>query len=186
MAIAEIAQNETVSANKTVPGFQDIAGASVRIFLGMVLLINSCQKLPLINHFADVITADAEGQPLWIQSYINWFSKIASSIGPPKIGITAMIVEFLLGISLLSGSLIRVSSLLGGIYFLLILMPLEAFGGVFAPDATDLGSAIGLSIALLLVFVYQPNKKLSFTKLDKISYQLLGKYPKIAAFLFRV
>src|SRR5438445_12860048 len=125
----------------------------LRVIFGLFWAADAYLKWSLIAQgidYRDLVSSAAQGQPSTVASWIRFWADIANSTpGFPYVIATA---ETVIAIFIIIGLFTKLTSLAGIVFSFLIWSTAEAFGGVFTPGATDIGTApfsMALSAGLL-------------------------------------
>ena len=114
----------------------------LRIIFGLFWAADAYLKWSLIAQgidYRDLVSSAAEGQPSTVASWVRFWGDIANSTpGFPYVIATA---ETVIAIFIIIGLFTKLTSLAGIVFSFLIWSTAEAFGGVFTPGATDIGTA---------------------------------------------
>ena len=114
----------------------------LRIIFGLFWAADAYLKWSLIAQgidYRDLVSSAAEGQPSTVASWVRFWADIANSTpGFPYVIATA---ETVIAIFIIIGLFTKLTSLAGIVFSFLIWSTAEAFGGVFTPGATDIGTA---------------------------------------------
>ena len=114
----------------------------LRIIFGLFWAADAYLKWSLIAQgidYRDLVSSAAEGQPSTVDSWVRFWADIANSTpGFPYVIATA---ETVIAIFIIIGLFTKLTSLAGILFSFLIWSTAEAFGGVFTPGATDIGTA---------------------------------------------
>ena len=113
----------------------------LRVIFGLFWAADAYLKWSLIEQgidYQDLVSSAAEGQPSTVASWIRFWADIAKST--PGFPYVTAVAETLIAIFIIIG-LFKLTSLAGIFFSFLIWSTAEAFGGVFTPGATDIGTA---------------------------------------------
>jgi thiosulfate dehydrogenase [quinone] large subunit len=127
--------------------------AALRIVFGGVWLIDAMFKWnpAFINNLTDYLTQGAQGQPVLVQDWINFWVR-GVSVDPHLFAIIVALSETAIAIGLLFGLFTEVA-IAGGIAMTLVIWSTaEGFGGPYAPGSTDIGT--GIIYALVFVALW--------------------------------
>lgn len=124
--------------------------AILRIVFGLVWLIDATLKWTpaFIANFTDYLAEGAQGQPVAVQAWINFWVHTVS-VNPHFFAIVVAIAETAIAIGLIFGLFTRIAISGGIILALVIWSTAEGFGGPYVSGSTDIGTAI----IYVLVFV---------------------------------
>jgi len=114
----------------------------LRVIFGLFWAADAYLKWSLIAQgvdYRDLVSSAAEGQPSTVASWIRFWADIANST--PGFPYTIAITETLIAIFIIIGLFTKLTSLAGVVFSFLIWSTAEAFGGIFTPGATDIGTA---------------------------------------------
>ncbi len=117
----------------------------LRIVFGIVWAIDAWFKWQpdFINKFSDYLTAPLDGQPVWIQFWINIIK-----VDPHIFAYLVAIGETAVAIGLIFGLLSNLTNIVGILLLIVIWTTAEGFGGPNTAGSTDIGAAI------IYVFVF--------------------------------
>src|SRR2546426_12142426 len=114
----------------------------LRVIFGLFWAADAYLKWSLIAQgidYRDLVSSAAEGHPSTVASWVRFWADIANSTpGFPYVIATA---ETVIAIFIIIGLFTKLTSLAGILFSFLIWSTAEAFGGVFTPGATDIGTA---------------------------------------------
>ncbi|MDR3546925.1 MAG: DoxX family protein [Candidatus Pacebacteria bacterium] len=124
--------------------------ALLRIAFGVVWAIDAGFKWTpsFINGFTGYLTSALDGQPAWIQDWINMWVHFVS-INPHAFAIVVALGESAIAAGLIFGLFTRLALAGGIILALVIWVTAEGFGGPYAAGSTD----VGTGIIYVLVFI---------------------------------
>jgi len=114
----------------------------LRVIFGLFWAADAYLKWSLIAQgidYRDLVSSAAEGQPSTVASWIRFWADIANST--PGFPYIIAITETLIAIFIIIGLFTKLTSLSGIVFSFLIWSTAEAFGGLFTPAATDIGTA---------------------------------------------
>src|SRR5207253_4967235 len=115
----------------------------LRVIFGLFWAADAYLKWSLIAQgidYRDLVSNAAEGQPSTVASWIRFWADIATST--PGFPYVIAVAETLIAIFIIIiGLFTKLTSLAGIVFSFLIWSTAEAFGGVFAQGATDIGTA---------------------------------------------
>ena len=114
----------------------------LRGIFGLFWAADAYLKWSLITQgidYRDLISSAAKGQPSTVASWIRFWADIANST--PGFPYIIAITETLIAIFIIIGLFTKLTSLSGIVFSFLIWSTAEAFGGLFTPGATDIGTA---------------------------------------------
>jgi nitrite reductase (NO-forming) len=120
---------------------------------------------------ADLITSAAQGQPNFVQGWINFWG--SATTGLPNFTVLVAILETIIAMFLLLGFLTPLISAIGIVFNLLIWSTAEGFGGIFQAGATDVGTGPLYAAIFAGLIVIQAGRQKG---LDKI---LHAKFPEV-------
>ena len=132
---------------------EDKSFAFLRIIFGGIWLIDASFKWSpaFLNNFTSYLTGGAEGQSIFVQTWIHFWVQTVS-VNPHFFGVIVAIAETALGIGLIFGICTELA-IAGGIALTLVIWTTaEGFGGPYIPGSTDIGAAI--IYALLFVALW--------------------------------
>ena len=114
----------------------------LRVIFGLFWAADAYLKWSLIAQgidYRDLVSNAAEGQPSTVASWIRFWADIANST--PGLPYAIAVAETLIATFIIIGFFTKLTSLAGIVFSFLIWSTAEAFGGVFTPGATDIGTA---------------------------------------------
>ncbi len=115
----------------------------LRLIFGLFWAADAYLKWSLIAQgidYQDLILSAAEGRPDAIASWIRFWASTAKAT--PSFPYIIAVTETLIALFLIIGLFTKLTAVLGIIFSFLIWSTAEAFGGVFAPGATDIGTSL--------------------------------------------
>ncbi len=114
----------------------------LRLIFGLFWTADAYLKWSLIAQgidYGNLISSATEGQPGPIVSWISFWGNLAKAT--PNFPYVIALIETAIAVFLLIGFLTKLTSLVGIVFSFLIWSTAEAFGGIFAPGATDIGTS---------------------------------------------
>lgn len=134
-------------------GGQELAFAALRILFGVIWVINTILEANkyYVDHFLASIVARVKGQPYPVQAFLHEVIHIVTLLGPRHVAIGTVVLDGLLGASLLTGFALRPMARLGIIYSLFLWATVGGLGGPYTPGATDPGTAIVYALVFFAV-----------------------------------
>ena len=127
--------------------------ATLRIVFGVIWLIDAGLKTNhvFVNEFLADFTEGSAGQPGWLHWWFHFWTDVIKS-SPHAFAYITIVLELLLGFSLLLGIARRTGYLLGFIFSMAIWAIPEGFGGPYNMSSTDI--AQGIIYALVFAALY--------------------------------
>ncbi len=144
-------------------GGQELAFAALRIFFGVIWVINTVLEANkvYIDHFLESIVARIKGQPYPIQAFLHDVIHVVTILGPRHVAIGTIVLDGLLALSLLTGFAVRPMARLGVIYSLFLWATVGGLGGPYTPGATDPGTAIVYALLFFTVLSVPSERRLA-------------------------
>ncbi len=150
----------------------------LRLIFGVFWTADAYLKWSLISQgidYRDLISGATSGQPGPIISWISFWGDLAKTT--PSFPYIITLIETAIAVFLLTGFLTKLASLAGIVYSFLIWSTAEAFGGIFAQGATDIGTAPLYMAMFAGLIVVQAGRQRG------IDARLVRKYPRLAFLL---
>ncbi|HEC93866.1 MAG TPA: DoxX family membrane protein [Candidatus Kaiserbacteria bacterium] len=129
---------------------EDKSFAVLRVVFGLVWLADASFKWrpAFINNFTSYLVNGAQGQPVAVQAWINfWIHTV--SVDPHFYAIIVALAETAIAVGLIFGFFTKVAISGGIVLALVIWTTAEGLGGPYVSGSTDIGTAI----IYVLVFV---------------------------------
>lgn len=151
-----------------------LAIAFTRIAFGLVWAFDAYFKWQpaFANNFVSFIQATYDGQPAWIQAWLNVWIKLVS-INPHLFARTVALGETGIAIGLLLGLFSNLAYAAGTLLSIVIWAVPEGFGGPYTAGATDVGTGIIYVFVFLGLFLLEAGQ---YYGLDKIVRAKLGRW----------
>lgn len=127
--------------------------AILRIAFGIMWAIDASFKWqPAFKAgFMGQIKAAADGQPLWLHSWFNfWINLLSRNLTFFAYSIT--VIETLIAIALIFGIARRTTYLAAAVFSLLIWSIPEGFGGPYSASSTDIGTGIIYAVVFFSLY----------------------------------
>ena len=117
--------------------------AFLRIAFGCVWAIDAWFKWQpaFLNGLIDMLKSMLDGQPLWVQTWINFWIHIIG-FNPHLFAVMVALVETAIALGLIFGFLTRTALVVSIIFSVLLWSIGEGFGGPYVAGSTDIGCAI--------------------------------------------
>ncbi len=115
----------------------------LRIVFGLVWAIDAWFKWQpdFINNFSSYLTGTLDGQPGWVQTWINFWIHIVG-VDPHIFAHLVAIGETAIAIALIVGAFSNLTYIVGVLLSIVIWTSAEGFGGPYVAGSTDIGAAI--------------------------------------------
>ncbi len=115
----------------------------LRIVFGLVWAIDAWFKWQpdFINNFSSYLTGPLDGQPAWVQAWINFWIYIVK-VDPHVFAHAVAIGETAIAITLIVGAFSNLTYVVGVLLSIVIWTTAEGFGGPYVAGSTDIGAAI--------------------------------------------
>jgi nitrite reductase (NO-forming) len=130
---------------------------ALRITFGVIWLIDATLKwLPGFRaSYMDVIMAEAQGQPGWLQPWFRFWINVQHPDAMPLAYLVAA-AETLIAVALIAGFARKITYSAAIVFSLLIWATAEGFGGPYTSGASDIGTAVIYAVvfAALLALSY--------------------------------
>ncbi len=114
----------------------------LRLIFGLFWAADAHLKWSLITQgidYQELISSAAEGQPGAVASWIRFWASTAKAV--PAFPYMIAMTETLIALFLIIGLFTKLTAVLGIVFSFLIWSTAEAFGGLFTPGATDIGTS---------------------------------------------
>jgi len=127
--------------------------ALLRIVFGVIWLIDAGLKMNhvFVNDFKADFTEGAAGQPGWLHWWFHFWTRVIDT-SPSTFAYITIVLEILLGLSLVFGFARRVGYIAGFVFSFAIWALPEGFGGPYSMASTDINQ--GIIYALLFAALY--------------------------------
>lgn len=128
-----------------------------RISFGALWLFDAALKwLPaFLLHFTSQITSVIPGQPHWIALWLGFVAAVIGAIGPVVIASLVGLSEIAIGVSLVTGRMLRLVIPFAIVYSLGVWSTAEAFGGPYSSAGTGVrGNVLGNVLIYLLPLLF--------------------------------
>ncbi len=137
----------------------------LRIVFGVVWGIDAWFKWQpdFINNFAGYLTGAQDGQPAFIQGWINFWINIVK-VDPHVFAHTVAVGETLIAVALLFGIMSNLTNIAGILLTVVIWTTAEGFGGPYAAGSADIGSAIIYALVFVGLFLSSAGLYLGFDR----------------------
>jgi thiosulfate dehydrogenase (quinone) large subunit len=151
-----------------------LAIAWTRIAFGIVWAFDAYFKWQsaFANNFVSYIQETYDGQPSWIQAWLNAWAKLVS-INPHLFARIVALGETGIAIGLLLGLFSNLAYAGGTLLSIIIWAVPEGFGGPYTAGATDIGTGIIYVFVFLGLFLLSAGQ---YYGLDKILRAKLGRW----------
>ena len=115
----------------------------LRIVFGLVWAIDAWFKWQpdFINNFSSYLQGTLDGQPGWVQTWINFWINIVG-VDPHVFAHLVAIGETAIAIALIVGAFSNLTYIVGVLLSIVIWTSAEGFGGPYVAGSTDIGAAI--------------------------------------------
>jgi uncharacterized membrane protein YphA (DoxX/SURF4 family) len=127
--------------------------AALRIVFGVIWLIDAGLKVNhvFVSEFKADFTEGAAGQPDWLRWWFSFWTHVINA-SPAAFAYFTIVLETLLGLTLVFGVARRSTYLIGFVFSMAIWMIPEGFGGPYSMRSTDI--ATGIIYALVFAALY--------------------------------
>lgn len=127
--------------------------ATLRIVFGVVWLVDAGLKMNhvFVNEFKADFTEGSAGQPDWLHWWFRFWTHVINT-SPSTFAYITIVLEALLGFSLLFGFARRTGYIVGFLFSMAIWAIPEGFGGPYSMSSTDI--AQGIIYALVFAALY--------------------------------
>lgn len=151
----------------------------LRILFGAVWGIDAWFKWQpdFINNFTSYLTGAQDGQPAFIQGWINFWINIVK-VDPHVFAHGVAVGETLIAVALLFGVMTNLTNIGGILLTVVIWTTAEGFGGPYAPGSADIGSAIIYALVFVGLFLSSAGLYLGF---DRWVTPRLGRFGFLAS-----
>ena len=148
---------------------EDKSFAVLRIIFGCVWAIDAYFKWSpaFINNFTSYLTDMAQGQPVFVQAWINLWVHIVG-VDPHFFAIIVALGETAIAIGLIFGLFSKIAHLGGMAMSLVIWSTAEGFGGPYLAGSTDIGAAIIYFIVHVALWL---GKSWRYYSIDSVLYR---------------
>ncbi len=154
---------------------EDKSFSILRIAFGVVWLIDATFKWQpaFINNLTSYLTEGAQGQPIIIQAWIDFWVQTVS-VNPHFFAILVAIAETAIAFGLIFGMFTRIAIIGGILMALVIWTTAEGFGGPYVTGATDIGAAIIYTIVFIALWLGRSWRYYSVDKFlhDKFNFTI--------------
>jgi uncharacterized membrane protein YphA (DoxX/SURF4 family) len=151
----------------------------LRILFGVVWGVDAWFKWQpdFINNFTSYLTGAQDGQPAFIQGWINFWINIVK-VDPHVFAHAVAVGETLIAVALLFGVMSNLTNIGGILLTVVIWTTAEGFGGPYAPGSADIGSAIIYALVFVGLFLSSAGLYLGF---DRWVTPRLGRFGFLAS-----
>jgi len=134
--------------------------ATLRIVFGVIWLVDAGLKMNhvFVNEFKADFTEGSAGQPDWLHWWFRFWTHVINT-SPSTFAYITIVLEALLGFSLLFGFARRTGYIAGFLFSMAIWAIPEGFGGPYSMSSTDI--AQGIIYALVFAALYGLDSSLS-------------------------
>lgn len=146
----------------------------LRIVFGLVWAVDAWFKWQpgFINNFSSYLTGPLDGQPVWIQSWINFWINIIK-VDPHVFAYLVALGETAVAIGLLFGLFSNLTNIVGTLLSIIIWTTAEGFGGPYSTSSTDIGAAIIYVLVFAGLFLAEAGL---FYGVDRYLDPLVGRW----------
>jgi uncharacterized membrane protein YphA (DoxX/SURF4 family) len=182
--ISPLTEGTNAERSSTEAGNARVVATSLRVLLGVIWLINAAFQayawlLPGEQSAASLLHAYSKPlatAPAWLTPYLTAVIQGIETVGPHVVAGIMVLLDVVIGLSLISGFGVVVFSLFGIAYSLFCWTTLDSFGYPYAHGQTDPGVFIPYTLAFIFVLSARRIERRSFAEAgDKGTGLVIGR-----------